>query len=155
MELNLVMDWGLLLQTLIAMLIGGVVGFERELADKPAGLRTHMLVAGASALMVLLGNLIVTDFQQTEGSSVIRADPIRIFEAILVGVSFLGTGTIVKRDNDKVEGLTTAASLLMVAALGVAVALGEVLLASALAAMVLLVGRGVRWLEHRYGRKPR
>lgn len=137
------------LRVAFAMVLGGVVGIERELAGKPAGLRTHMLVAGASTLLVLLGDTIISQFASEELSGTIRSDPIRIFEAIIVGISFLGTGTIVRGAKEQqVEGLTTAASLLFMAAVGIAVALERTLLATALTLLVLVVGRGLRWFEH-------
>lgn len=102
-----------------AMLLGGTVGLERELAGKAAGLRTLMLVAGAAALFVSVGDLIasyarrvltqpVADFH----GELIRADPIRIIEAIVTGTSILGAGTIWRSATaaDAVGGLTTAAS---------------------------------------------
>ena len=109
-----------------AMLLGGVIGFERELANKPAGLRTHMLVAGTAALFVALGTVIVDDFTESMDVSLVRSDPIRILEAIVTGISFLGAGTIFRdRSNNKVEGLTTAASLLFAAAVGATVGAGR------------------------------
>ena len=74
------------------MLLGGVVGMERELADKPAGLRTHMLVSGAAALLVGLSNMIVDTF--TVAQSAVQVDPIRVNEAIVAGVSFLAPGRL-------------------------------------------------------------
>lgn len=140
-----------LIQIAGAMLLGGLLGYEREQADKPAGLRTHMLVAGASALLVVLGNTIVDQFAaDPETSSAIRSDPIRIFEAIFVGVSFLGAGTIWKGDGERsVRGLTTAASLLFTATLGIAMALRLYLLAVVVTLLVVLVMRGLYWFGAR------
>lgn len=148
------LDLSILWRVVLAMAIGGIVGLERELADKPAGLRTHMFVAGASCLLVLLGGVVVDDFQAGQGSDILRVDPIRLFEAIVVGVSFLGTGTIWQSEREhKVRGLTTAASLLFIAALGIAVAVERAPLAVLLALLALLVGRGLGWLERRIGRR--
>ena len=105
----------------LAMILSAIVGIEREMADKPAGFRTHMLVGGAATLLVSLSSIIVNSFPIN--SSLIQVDPIRVLEAIIAGVSFLGAGTIFRRsDQETVEGLTTAASLLFVAAIGVSVA---------------------------------
>ena len=131
------------------------MGLERELADKPAGLRTHMLVAGSSSLLVVLGDIMITNYGGSSLGGVIRADPIRIMEAIITGISFLGAGTIIFRNRDEtVEGLTTAASILFSAAIGIAVALQQYLLASFLTviAIVILLGLGyiegfVQWLR--------
>lgn len=122
----------------IAMVLGGIIGFERERADKPAGLRTHMLVAGSAALMVGIGETIVT-FMDVD-SSLIQTDPIRIIEAIITGISFLGAGTILyRKDKGDVEGLTTAASLLFVAGVGIAVAIHQLFLAVGVTLLTLVV----------------
>jgi putative Mg2+ transporter-C (MgtC) family protein len=138
----------------LAMLLGAMIGLERELADKPAGLRTHMLVAGAAALLVTLSDLMVQGFGVGLGSQLVRADPIRIIEAVITGVSFLGAGTIIRsRSGRQVEGLTTAASILLAAALGICVALSQVALAVGVTLLALITLRGVnvleRWLERR------
>lgn len=133
----------------ISMFLGGLVGVDREIADKPAGLRTHMLVAGSATLLVSLGQIIVLEYEVS--SEVLRSDPIRIIEAIITGVSFLGAGTIIRRWSKKVEGLTTAASLLLVAAIGICVALSQILLAVGVTLLVLLTLRGIRFIENKMG----
>ena len=131
----------IVLEVIIAMTLGAVVGYDREASDKPAGLRTHMLVAGAAALFVGLGTIIAELYTNISGAR-IQTDPIRVFEAIITGISFLGAGTIIRhRENDKVEGITTAASLLMTAAIGATIGLGQWFLGSVLTALVLLVLR--------------
>jgi putative Mg2+ transporter-C (MgtC) family protein len=137
----------------LAMVLGAVIGLERETKDKPAGLRTHMLVAGAAAFLVALSDVAIQRFNVDLGTGLVRSDPIRIIEAVITGISFLGAGTILRhKGSDHVEGLTTAASLLFVAALGVCVALSQVLLAIGVTALVLITLRGVglvrRWLAH-------
>ena len=88
--------WGpqlvVLASTAYAMLLGGVVGFERELKNRPAGFRTHMLVAGAAALLVGLGDLIATHFSAQYPEQLLRVDPIRLIEAVVTAVGFLGAG---------------------------------------------------------------
>jgi putative Mg2+ transporter-C (MgtC) family protein len=138
----------------LAMLLGAVIGLEREAKDKPAGLRTHMLVAGAAALLVALSDVAVKRFNVDLGTGLVRSDPIRIIEAVITGISFLGAGTILRhKGSDHVEGLTTAASLLFVAALGICVALSQGLLAIGATVLVLVTLRGVsllrRWLVQR------
>src|SRR5262245_51865901 len=112
-----------------AMLLGGVIGFERELANKPAGFRTHMLVSGAAALLVGMGDILVAKFAEDSGHELIQADPFRIIGAVISGVSFLGAGTIFRGGRQHVEGLTTAASLLVSASIGVAVGTRQWILA--------------------------
>jgi putative Mg2+ transporter-C (MgtC) family protein len=89
-------------------------------------LRTHMLVAGGAALLMALGDVILDHFDIKVGHAAVQSDPIRIIEAVITGVSFLGAGTIIRRGStDAVEGLTTAASLLFVGGVGVTVALSR------------------------------
>jgi len=133
----------------ISMVLGGLVGLDRQLADKPAGLKTHMLVAGSATLFVSLGQIIVLSYDV--GPELMKTDPIRIIEAVITGVSFLGAGTIIKRWSNKVEGLTTAATLLLVAAVGVCVALAQIPLAVGVALLVLLTLRGIRFIEEKMG----
>lgn len=128
----------------LAALLGGVVGLDRELADKPAGFRTHMLVAASAALLISLANVILPNLDINP--EVIRLDPIRTIEAIVAGITFLGAGTIIRHKSD-IEGLTTAASLLFVAALGITVALSQFFLAVGLTILNLLILRGVKLFE--------
>lgn len=128
----------------LAAFLGGLVGLEREIADKPAGLRTHMLVAASAALLVSLANVIVPNLEINQ--ELVRLDPIRIIEAVVTGISFLGAGTII-RQKSGIEGLTTAASLLFVATLGVTVALSQFALAVGLTLLNLLILRGIKLFE--------
>ncbi|MDQ3806247.1 MAG: MgtC/SapB family protein, partial [Acidobacteriota bacterium] len=99
-----------LIKLAAATLLGAVVGFQRERAGKPAGLRTHMLVAMGAALFVVLADLMIARFLHY--GDVIRFDPIRSIEAIVAAIGFLGAGTIfVSRAESRVKGLTTAASI--------------------------------------------
>jgi putative Mg2+ transporter-C (MgtC) family protein len=138
----------------LAMLLGAAIGLEREIEGKPAGLRTHMLVAGAAALLVALGDVMIKHFDVALGSELVRSDPTRIIQAVITGVSFLGAGTILRFSSTRqVEGLTTAASILFAAAVGVCVALSQLVLAAGVTVLVLVTLRGVghfeRWLEQR------
>jgi putative Mg2+ transporter-C (MgtC) family protein len=126
---------------LLAILLGAVLGLDRELAAKPAGLRTHMLVAGAAAMLVTLGDAVATHMADSVARDMLRADPMRLVGAVVTGVSFLGAGTIIRQHSDHVEGLTTAASLLFVAALGIACAVGEYTLAASGTATALIILR--------------
>lgn len=120
----------LLAEIALAMLLGGVIGVERELANKPAGFRTHMLVAGGAALLVGLADAFVHINEAARSDTNIQTDPIRIIEAIVTGISFLGAGTIFRhRSQNQVEGLTTAATILFAAAIGISVAVNKFVLA--------------------------
>ena len=147
------MNWIIQLQILgevaLAMLLGGVIGFEREMADKPAGFRTQMLVAGAAALLVGLADVMLLHYI-VPGKTQITGDPIRITEAIVTGISFLGAGTIFRRDaSDQVKGLTTAASILLCAAVGISVALRQFVLAIGVTILALIVLKGLNAFEKR------
>lgn len=120
----------------LSMLLGALIGIEREFADKPAGIRTNMLVAGSATLLVSLGEVMIGRFEMTH--SVIRADPTRIIEAVITGISFIGAGMIIRRGVENVEGLTTAASILFVASIGICVALSQILLAIGITALTLV-----------------
>jgi len=146
-------QWQVLGAVVLAALLGALIGVDRELADKPAGLRTHMLVAGAAALLLGVSDALVQHFALSTDinlirAGMIRADPIRIIEAIITGVSFLGAGTIIRRERaEQVEGLTTAASLLFSAGVGICVALRQRLLAAGVTVLALLILRGVRLID--------
>jgi putative Mg2+ transporter-C (MgtC) family protein len=106
--------WETLVRLALAFLLGGLVGWERESVDKPAGLRTHILVCVGAALFALVSR---------EGFFGSGADPSRVASNIVVGIGFLGAGTI-WRTGGGVQGLTTAASLWTVAAIGTATGIG-------------------------------
>lgn len=137
MEIEPRLELILLLRLLVAGALSAVLGWERESAGKPAGLRTHMLVGIASALYTVLAELAVMDHPTDEND--MRADPIRVIQAVAIGVGFLGSGVIfVSRSGDSVLGLTTAGSIWATAAIGIAAGLGYYILA--VGATVLLVG---------------
>jgi len=145
----------ILAYVVLAMLLGAVIGVEREIADKPAGLRTHMLVSGSSALLVSLGEIMVRHFDQNLSNNMLRSDPIRIIEAVITGVSFLGAGTIIRRGSDYIAGLTTAASILFVAAVGICVALSQISLAVGSTVLAIITLRGVHLLQPWIGRRQK
>jgi putative Mg2+ transporter-C (MgtC) family protein len=110
----MILWWETLVRLALAFLLGGLVGWERESVDKPAGLRTHILVCVGAALFALVSR---------EGFFGSGADPSRVASNIVVGIGFLGAGTI-WRTGGGVQGLTTAASLWTVAAIGTATGIG-------------------------------
>ncbi len=151
--MDLGIEWVGIIKVLVAIGLGGLIGLEREVAGKPAGLRTHMLVAGAATLFVILGNLMIQSFADTTLGNVLRADPIRIMEAIITGISFLGAGTIIFRGKEHtVEGLTTAASILFVSGIGMTVALGEYAMALILTLLVILILQLLYFIEKWIGK---
>lgn len=142
------MIWIPILNVIYSMFLGGLIGFERELAEKPAGLRTHMLVAGSATLLIILGDIMIHNYSGGPATDIIQSDPIRIMEAIITGISFLGAGTIIfKNKDDTVEGLTTAASILFASAIGIAVAIQQYLMGGILTVIALLVLLGIGYVE--------
>lgn len=126
-------------RVLVAMALGGIVGWEREAADKPAGLRTHIMIAGTAALLVSLGDTFAAKAAAAGAPAVVHADPIRLVEAVVAGIGFLGAGTILRNRTQGVEGLTTAAGILFTAGLGVTVGLELWVLAVSLAICAVVV----------------
>jgi putative Mg2+ transporter-C (MgtC) family protein len=106
----------------LAAALGGAIGFERELRDREAGLRTHLLVCLGSALFTIVSAYGFREFLAS-GDQVIRADPTRIAAQIETGIGFLGAGAII-RQGLSVRGLTTAATLWVAAAIGIAAGAG-------------------------------
>lgn len=134
----------LLGEIILALILGGFIGYERETARKPAGFRTHMLVTGAATLLVGLSDTLVGSFGAVHTGGVLQADPIRVIEAIVTGISFLGAGTIFRRSaEEQIEGLTTAASLLFSVAVGISIALQLWALAVGSTVLAVLVLRVV------------
>jgi putative Mg2+ transporter-C (MgtC) family protein len=129
-----------LIRLLVAALLAAVLGWEREHARKSAGLRTHMLVGIAAALYTAIAQLAVSEMPVNPGG--LQADPIRVIQAVAIGIGFLGSGVIfVSRHEDRVQGLTTAASIWATAAIGMAAGLEHYVLAVGATLMLLFVLR--------------
>jgi putative Mg2+ transporter-C (MgtC) family protein len=121
---------------LLSALMGGAIGLEREISDQPAGFRTHILVALGACLFALVSAYSFGAFVGAEESPQFRYDPTRVAAQIVTGIGFLGAGAII-RYGMSVRGLTTAASLWVVAAIGTAVGLGGYLIAGVTTAITL------------------
>ena len=117
---------GILLRLLCALIVGVVIGTEREYTHRPAGMRTHMLVSLGACVVMIIGQLIFQQYR-TYGAT---PDPARMAAQVITGVGFLGAGTILK-EGPTVKGLTTAASLWATACLGLAAGAGYYALAIA------------------------
>ncbi|NNF57908.1 MAG: MgtC/SapB family protein [Rhodothermaceae bacterium] len=156
MPASALQDLEILAHALLALALGGLIGFEREAAGKWAGLRTHMLVCLAALLFVYMGQYITlhtAPLWERAGiaGNALGADPIRIVQSIAVGVSFVGAGVIFRDpDRNVARGLTTAATLLVVAPIGVAVAVHRYVLAIGAALLVVFVLRVMNWVEQRF-----
>lgn len=125
---------------LIAMVVGGLIGFDRERQDKPAGLRTHMLVSLGAATFTMLGFEVGAHLSPRTGEGF---DPTRVLQGVVGGIGFLGAGAIIK-SGGHVSGVTTAASVWVAGALGAAAGVGAYVLAgiSTLMAFAILVVLG-------------
>ncbi len=122
-------------QLLLATALGALVGLEREVHGRPAGLRTHILVClGAALIIVAFENLKLSLI--SSGDDILAMDPARAAAGVITGIGFLGAGTILK-GKDHVVGLTTAASIWVVAAIGITTGLGEYFLATTATILVL------------------
>jgi putative Mg2+ transporter-C (MgtC) family protein len=135
--------WEAGLRLLLASVLGGIVGWQRESADKPAGFRTHIIVCLGAALFTLVSAV---------GFFGSGADPARVASNIVVGIGFLGAGTI-WRTGGSVQGLTTAASLWTVAAIGTATGLGYYFGGAAATLLVIVTLTALKWFEERIPRR--
>lgn len=142
----------LVLRIVVAAVLGGVIGMERELSDHPAGLRTHIALALGAALFGVVSGYGFAGFDALRTDTNYQVDPTRVASTMVTGIGFLGGGAILK-EGAKVRGLTTAASLWVTAAIGLACALGQFLLAAATTLIVLLsltvLRRPQRWAVFR------
>lgn len=143
----MVSDTELVLRLLMAAALGGAIGFEREVRQKDAGLRTNILIAVGAALFTLMS------IEMSEGRE--NADATRIAAQIVTGIGFLGAGAIM-RTRGGVQGLTTAATVWVNAAVGVAAGGGRfhlaVIATAVTLSVLLLLSPLEKWLERRYAR---
>lgn len=147
-------DWvQALLRLLAATAVGGALGLNRELSDKPAGLRTHALVALGSALMAIVAVELAS-----EGGRIQVDAASRVVQGVIAGIGFIGGGVILHKDGRNVQGLTTAATIWLAAALGIACGLGlwqTAVVTVVVVLVVLVVGRFVEGILHRRHRAHR
>jgi putative Mg2+ transporter-C (MgtC) family protein len=128
-------DTQITLRLILSVFLSGLIGLERQIHRRSAGLRTHILVSLGSSL-IMLTSLFVFDIYK----GAVGLDPARIAAGVITGIGFLGAGTII-RERENVKGLTTAASLWLVAAIGLAVGIGfytASIITTVLALVVLL-----------------
>jgi putative Mg2+ transporter-C (MgtC) family protein len=134
-------DIQIIMRLVLTVVLSGLVGLERQLHRRTAGLRTHILVSLGSCL-IMLTSLYVFDIYK----GVANPDPARIAAGVITGIGFLGAGTII-RDNEGIRGLTTAASLWVVAGIGLAVGCGFKRAAIYAAVITLIVLFFLRFVE--------
>ncbi|MDK3071860.1 MgtC/SapB family protein [Sedimentitalea sp. JM2-8] len=137
------------LRLVAALLLAGLIGLEREVRDKPAGLRTHMLVSVAACLFILISQqLVATPFM--DAGDALRVDPLRLIEAVTAGVAFLAAGLIFASGGE-VRNVTTGASLWLTGAIGLSCGSGEIAMAALATGLVLCVLILLRMLERWMG----
>ncbi len=130
----------ILVDVVISAILSGVIGIEREKLDKPAGLRTNMIVGSISCFFVSISPGLSNFIQANILNDLMSIDPVRILQAIIVGVSFIGAGTILKsREENTIRNLTTASTLLYSAGIGISVAVNAYVLAVGLTLLALLI----------------
>ncbi len=118
------------IRLLVAVMLGALLGYDRERQDSAAGLRTHMLVALGAALMVI----------GAQQSGMDSADLSRVLQGIVAGIGFLGAGAIIKlNEKEQIKGLTTAATIWSTAAIGIAAGLGEAITAAVATLLALVI----------------
>jgi putative Mg2+ transporter-C (MgtC) family protein len=128
-----------------AVLVGGVIGFERSFHGRPAGFRTHTLVCLASTVLMLV-TVYEWQWMPAHTAETIRMDPTRMAQGIMTGIGFLGAGVIFK-EGLSVRGLTTAASVWITAALGILIGIGFYFPAAVTTLLVLFTLSAFRWIE--------
>lgn len=134
-------DAQIVLRLVLSVFLSGLIGLERQIHRRSAGLRTHILVSLGSCL-IMLTSLFVFDIY----SGKVPLDPARIASGVITGIGFLGAGTII-REKENVKGLTTAASLWLVAAIGLAVGIGFYTASIAATILALVVLFFLRYAE--------
>ncbi len=117
------------IKLLLSAILGGLIGLERDVRGKAAGLRTHILVALGSTLFMLVSMEIYTLYRDSNSDSVLRIDPARVAAQIIAGIGFIGAGAVIRNGID-VRGLTTAGCIWVCAGVGMAVGVGNFYLAS-------------------------
>jgi putative Mg2+ transporter-C (MgtC) family protein len=132
----LILDWVGIMRLIIAAILASLIGYDREKQNKAAGIRTNVIVAVISCVIMILSVEVAQSGNLVNG---VEGDPARLAAQVVSGIGFLGAGTIIKQE-DKIEGLTTAASLWGVAGLGLAVGYGlyDIAIAAALIIFISL-----------------
>ncbi|WP_299232688.1 MgtC/SapB family protein [uncultured Halomonas sp.] len=128
-----------------------VLGLEREIRGKPAGLRSHMLVALGAAAFLIVGLQIL--FATAEGDPSARIDPTRIVEGVIGGIGFLGAGSIIRSGTD-VQGITTGASIWLAGAIGIAAGVHNFTLAALVTGLALVIMTALGTIERHMPTRP-
>src|SRR5437899_11251229 len=141
------LQWELLIRLVVGTLLGGVIGYERDVHGRPAGLRTHLIVALASTTFMLVSTHFVY-FQHYGRDDLVTVDSSRIAASVVTGIGFLGGGAIL-RTGVTVQGLTTAAGLWLVAAIGLSAGAGMYVVSAAATLFGVVALAVLRRFEHK------
>jgi putative Mg2+ transporter-C (MgtC) family protein len=153
MDFNSLLEqpWDLVVRILVAAAFGGILGIERDIHGRGAGLRTHLLVSAGAALFMILSTHAATFDAVTPTDFTKVADPGRIAAQIVTGIGFIGAGVILK-EGLTIRGLTTAACLWIAAAIGMASGAGQYFIATMTTLLALFTLIFLRYLEKYYGK---
>jgi putative Mg2+ transporter-C (MgtC) family protein len=139
-------DFEIIFRLVLASFLGGLVGLEREVHGREAGIRTYLLVSLGSALIMIVSEYLAFEYQGKFSSDLFRVDPGRIAAQAITGIGFLGAGVIIRYKNS-IRGLTTAASMWVVCAVGLAIGAGYYLFGSAVSGIAILSLIGLKRIE--------
>ena len=142
----MISNYEILFRLVLAAVLGGVVGLEREVHGRPAGIRTYLLLCMGSALIMVVSEFLFLKYEAKGLSDILRADPGRIAAQAITGIGFLGAGVIL-RYKDSIRGLTTAACVWVACAIGLAIGAGFYLFGSAVTGLTLVSLVGLKILE--------
>lgn len=143
----MISNYDLVIRLLLSVILGGLIGLEREIQRREAGLRTHILVCLGSTL-IMLTSVYIFDIYKTIGN----LDPARIAAGVVTGIGFIGAGAII-RDNEGIRGLTTAASIWVVSGIGLTIGCGFLEAGYITTALVLIVLFILRRIERLISKK--
>jgi putative Mg2+ transporter-C (MgtC) family protein len=144
----MVSNYEILFRLFLAAVLGAVVGLEREVHGRPAGIRTYLLLCMGSALIMVVSELLFVKYEAKGLADILRADPARIAAQAITGIGFLGAGVIL-RYKDTIRGLTTAAAIWVACAVGLAIGAGFYLFGSAVTGLTLVSLVGLKIFERR------
>ena len=144
----MVSNYEILFRLFLAAVLGAVVGLEREVHGRPAGIRTYLLLCMGSALIMVVSELLFFKYEAKGLTDILRADPGRIAAQAITGIGFLGAGVIL-RYKDTIRGLTTAAAIWVACAVGLAIGAGFYLFGGAVTGLTLVSLVGLKAIERR------
>jgi putative Mg2+ transporter-C (MgtC) family protein len=152
--MDIINELTILLHVAISAILCGFIGYEREREDKPAGIRTNMITGSAVTLVVMLGEIIIIRHVNAGLGEYLNADPTRIIHAVIIGISFIGAGTVLQLNEEKkIKYLTTSATILFSAGIGIAVALNQYVLAAGVTVLILIINAVVVYLDEHLMKK--